>query len=679
MPALPHADPTPVRADDIKSRWRRGESPDAAAVLRAHPSLARHKSVVVDLAYEEYCLREEAGEAPDAESFCGRFSLFRGSIRKVLDAHRLLADHPELLGAAPVEWPTAGGTVAGLELIRELGRGAFGRAYLAFDPETNRPCVLKLAAGRSAEARVVGPLDHPHVTDVYWSRPVGGLTAVCMPLVGVTTLEDVRDAAFPAPGAAAPPRADVILDTVEPVGRADAPVVRPGERYAVGVAAVAAGVADALRYLHARGVAHGDLKPSNVVLGAGGRPHLIDFNLAVTKDAPRAAAGGTLPYMAPEQLRVLAGEAPPETIAPERADLYAFGAMLFELLTGRVPCEPAGPDEPRAVAADLLARRLREPCDERSFPPRTPPRLARLVLRCLAPDPAARPADAAEVAAELAALVRALRNRRRRGLAAAAGGVLALAGASWFALPEKPPPAAPATQVAAEPATADEFFARGLQFLHAGQYPQALRDFASANEMKRDSRSLAYLAYCHALTGQHKKAVEQGIEATRHGASSAAVYNNIGHSRCLLTQYDRALSHLDRAIQRDSNLREAYYNRAFARHRISIRNGKVAPDLRAVQDIDQVVHHKPLTAHICYLAACIYARASTHDPKFADQAAHYVSESIRMGTSRRMIEHDKVLIQSIGGNPKFREALATPQELKDQTDSQFGLVEPVVP
>jgi serine/threonine protein kinase len=679
MPALPRTDSIPVCADDIKSRWRRGESPDTAAILREYPSLARHKSVVVDLAYEEYCLREEAGEAPDAERFCERFGAFRGSLRKVLDAHRLLADHPELLGP-PVEWPTAGATVEGLELIRELGRGAFGRAYLAFDPETNRPCVLKLAAGRSAEARVVGPLDHPNVTDVYWSRPVGGLTAVCMPLVGVTTLEDVRDAAFPTSGAAAPPRAEIILNTIEPVGRADDPVIRPGERYAVGVAAVAAGIADALRYLHARGVAHGDLKPSNVVLGAGGRPHLIDFNLAVTKDAPHAAAGGTLPYMAPEQLRVLAGQAPPSEVIPERADLYAFGAMLFELLTGRLPCEPAGPDEPRTVAADLLARRLREPCDERSFPPETPARLVRVVLRCLAPAPAARPADAATVAAELAALLRTLRGHRRRGLvAAAACGVVALAGASWFALPEKPPPAPPITRAEAEPTTADEFFARGLRYLHAGQYPQALSDFTTANHQKRDPRAQAYSAYCHELMGQSRAAVQKGIEATQGAPHAATVYNNLGFSQNRMLQHTEAIAYLDKAIEHDPNLREAYYNRAFAQHQIDMRKSKNAPDLRAVQDIRKALQGGPASAEIYHLAADICVHAAIHDPGLYDRAMEYVAEAIRYGIPLRKIQRDLVLKRGIGDNPKFQQLLMMPQQAKEQMDPYFGLVEPVLP
>jgi len=157
----------------------RGAAPDAAAALAAHPDLARFKSVVLDLAYEEYILREKAGDAPDAGAFADRFPAYRASVRKMLDAHERMTSSP---GCSTGGGGLAGGRdkVEGLEVLTELGRGAFGRAYLAFDPTTDRLCVLKLAAGGAAEARVIGRLAHPHVTDVYWARPVGGRTAVCM-------------------------------------------------------------------------------------------------------------------------------------------------------------------------------------------------------------------------------------------------------------------------------------------------------------------------------------------------------------------------------------------------------------------------------------------------------------------------------------------------------------------
>src|SRR5207237_93847 len=120
----------------------------------------------------------------------------RSSIRDMLDAHRLFVERPDLLAPPDEDWPAVGTCVEGLDLLAELGRGAFGRAYLAYDPATDRTCALKLAPGGEAEARVIGRLAHPHVTDVYWARRIGARTAVCMPFHGASTLADVLAAAF---------------------------------------------------------------------------------------------------------------------------------------------------------------------------------------------------------------------------------------------------------------------------------------------------------------------------------------------------------------------------------------------------------------------------------------------------------------------------------------------------
>src|SRR5206468_1591385 len=123
--------------------WRAAGGGDAARAVADHPALLRHRSLVVDLAYEEYCLREEAADRPDVDEFCGRFPAHRSHLREVLLGHQMLADHPELFAPPPAaDWPRPGDRVEGLDVVAELGRGSFARAYLARDPETgDRPVV----------------------------------------------------------------------------------------------------------------------------------------------------------------------------------------------------------------------------------------------------------------------------------------------------------------------------------------------------------------------------------------------------------------------------------------------------------------------------------------------------------------------------------------------------------
>jgi TolB-like protein len=151
-------------------------------------------------------------------------------------------------------------------------------------------------------------------------------------------------------------------------------------------------VAEGLAAAHAAGVVHRDLKPANVLVDRGGRVVLTDFGIARALSDEAAGARtqgvvGTPLYMAPEQL---AG-----AVVDGRADLYALGLMLFEMLTG---ARPFAEDSPIAAA---LARLTRPPPDPRGLAPELPGPLAALVLQCLAQKPDERPADAAEVTRRL--------------------------------------------------------------------------------------------------------------------------------------------------------------------------------------------------------------------------------------------------------------------------------------
>jgi serine/threonine-protein kinase len=176
---------------------------------------------------------------------------------------------------------------------------------------------------------------------------------------------------------------------------------------------VARQTCDALAYLHALGVVHHDVKPGNVLVTAAGRVKLLDFGVAHVETARRLTIGGlsasvgTPDYMAPEQLRGRAGDA--------RADLYALGIMLYELLTGRLPWEGADWEE-RA-----RGKRLEDPAPPSSRVSGLEPGLEAIVMKAIDPDIGQRYQTAADLLADLrnpsavASRVEARpRGRRRR-------------------------------------------------------------------------------------------------------------------------------------------------------------------------------------------------------------------------------------------------------------------------
>ena len=491
---------------------------------------------------------------------------------------------------------------------------------------------------------------------------VGRLSAVCMPLVGLSTQDDVRDAAFSGP----PRSAAAILAAIEPVDGPAAsgdPVVRPTDSYAVAAAALLARIADALAYLHRAGSSHGDLKPSNVVLGAGGHPYLIDFNLSQSGDLPAGSVGGTLPYMAPEQLAVLAGRGGPTD--PAKADVYAFGVVAFELLTGCLPSSsPPGADPP-AAAAELLAR---PPVDaDRLLPRATPPALGRLVVRCLAPDAPSRPTGA-ELSAALATIVasgrgHARRSRRRArtiavfavvfGAAGAAGGI-----GGWPSLSTTREPLSAATLAAREPVTAEEFVARGRQYVRAEKLTPAMSDFLSALDLRRDRTALANAAYCACLSQQPDAAIQLGREAVAAGETSAAVYNNLGYAYRKGGRPRLALPPLEEAVRRDPSLRAARYNRAMARHEAAIERGEPGADPGAVADMEAALGGGRETAQLYHDAARVFAARAAYDPALRAKAVRCLGEAVRLGKDPAGFSRSP-FFSAIAEDPDFQRVMRT--------------------
>lgn len=161
------------------------------------------------------------------------------------------------------------------------------------------------------------------------------------------------------------------------------------------VVLVAVAVASALEHMHRRGVFHGDLKPSNIMLGVDGSVKVIDFGTAWLKGSPKDRIQGTPEYMAPEQSR---------EIVDARTDLFNLGATLYRLLTGQF----ANSVSPHEVS-DELGARLNRVAPPIELNPSIPGTLNETIMACLRHDAGQRPAGAFEVRAQLGAVARYLR------------------------------------------------------------------------------------------------------------------------------------------------------------------------------------------------------------------------------------------------------------------------------
>ena len=431
LPPDPHAHPAArlalLRAD-MALRWQDGDRVGVESYLARYPDLGAE--ALVALIYEEFCLREDADEAPDPAEFEARFPAVAPGLRRVLDIHGLVGSGQATLSvphphAPAIPFPEAGQTIAGFRLVEELGRGAFARVFLAQERQlADRPVALKVARAGSREPQTLARLQHTHIVPVhsYRTDPATGLHLLCMPYFGRVTLAQIL----------ADPRVRVarsgadLVEALDRLGPKEGPrLARSAGRsalasrtFAQAMAWWGARMAEALGHAHDRGVLHRDVKPSNVLVTDDAMPMLLDFNLAREAaaddpDAPPHVMGGTLDYMAPEHLEALAGGTADGVDG--RSDIYGLGVVLYEALMGARPFTT--PREALSVGEALLSaaqtRRAGAP-RLRRIRPEVPAALESVVRRCLAPEPSDRYASAADLGIDLQAVAddRSLRFAR---------------------------------------------------------------------------------------------------------------------------------------------------------------------------------------------------------------------------------------------------------------------------
>lgn len=313
---------------------------------------------------------------------------------------------------------TPGTRLGPYEIVAHIASGGMGEVFRARDPRLKRDVAIKVLPAFVAahpdriarfqrEAQMLAALNHPNIAHIHGVEDSNGVSALVMEFIDGPTL------------------ADRIVES--PRGMSPREIV-----------AIAMQIASALASAHDRGIVHRDLKPDNIKIAAGGVVKLIDFGLAkefaaanphsiadtISDTTPRTQLGtivGTAAYMSPEQAL---GEP-----VDARSDLFSFGAVLYEMATGR-PAFDGG-----ALAAVLDAVIHKTPASPKGLNPRVPPALDRLILHLLEKDRAQRPERASDVENELRRsepaiggvdLARHARRPQRRGVLVSIGALAAV-------------------------------------------------------------------------------------------------------------------------------------------------------------------------------------------------------------------------------------------------------------
>jgi eukaryotic-like serine/threonine-protein kinase len=265
------------------------------------------------------------------------------------------------------------------EVIASIGEGGMGQVYRATDTTLGRQVAIKILPDAFAadperlarferEAKTLASLNHPHIAAIYGFEKSAGMHALVMELVeGDDLSQRIARGAIP-------------LEEALPIARQ---------------------IADALEAAHEQGIVHRDLKPANIKVRADGTVKVLDFGLAKGMEPAAGSSSnlsrsptlsmhatqagiilGTAAYMAPEQAR--------GKTVDKRADIWAFGVVLFEMLTGSQPF-------PGEDISHVLARVIERDPDWSALPPVLPPALEMYLRRCLVKDPRHRIRDIGDV------------------------------------------------------------------------------------------------------------------------------------------------------------------------------------------------------------------------------------------------------------------------------------------
>lgn len=443
---------------DLELGWESNRPRRLEDYRTGFPELFADRESLGEVAFEEYRLRRQAGESPSPEEYSRQYGIATDDWPPSSDASSSLeasiqleqgtspydvfpvesADQdsirlsswqgscgiePELvrlvreLGCLDDEGlansiaqgmtrlPAVGGEFLGFELVAELGRGAFGRVFLARQAAlADRLVAVKIAPDVGSESQALAQLQQTHIVPIYSVHRAEQLQAVCMPYCGHVTIADVLRDLREGPNL---PREGLQLLRTLPLKERPQGIERStglskavagtlgSLSYSMAVLWLGGRLAEGLEHAHQRGILHRDIKPANILLTDEGLPMLLDFNVAEDVKKSRAGLavlGGTLPYMAPEQLEAFLGG---KQRVDARSDVYSLGIVLYELMTGVFPFPSLRQQDlhlkgMEAVLQTALQDRHKPICCPRVLNRNISPTTAAIVMHCLEADPSRR-------------------------------------------------------------------------------------------------------------------------------------------------------------------------------------------------------------------------------------------------------------------------------------------------
>jgi serine/threonine protein kinase/tetratricopeptide (TPR) repeat protein len=532
-------------------------------------------------------------------------------------------------------------TIAGYEVVAVLGRGGFGVVYKAIQVKVKRLVALKMILGGAhasssdlarfrAEAEAVGNLQHPNIVQIFEVGEQDGHSFFSLEYIAGGSLEQKLQRAQTAPRQAA--------HLVEVLARA-------------------------IDYAHSNGIIHRDLKPANVLLTTDGTPKITDFGLAKRLDTEQGftrtgAAVGTPAYMAPEQAM---GQT--KTLGPA-VDIYALGAILYQLLTGRVPFTGDNP-------VDVMIRvATEEPVPPSRLLSKVPRDLETICLKCLEKEPHRRYRTAQALAEDLARFLnhepilarpvtaweRSLKWMRRRKLVTALLASIALAVvallASWG-------------------------YYKHSESRHLDD---ACADFGNlidqANQADRDQQGAKFETYVAKL---REKYSSEPVLTTRYAEAIDKIesrYSAYETHHKFIQKYNRALTVAIRSTGEESEdkihagIREA--RDALAEVNLSDAEQETLDLTGPYTEAEKVEIRKGCYELLLFLADLVARQKGEANPQQAKQALQILGQAAKIGVRTEAFDQRRArYLKAAGSNPQSEKRTAVTADIEDPALDRF--------